>query len=85
MTRSKSPAFSIGHDAKGKLARSTALEAPGPGAYNTFDGIGPQQVSSKQSAVTVKFGTSKRDAFKPSEAPGPGAYTAPGEIHCCFA
>lgn len=74
VTKRRSPSFSIGKDAKGKLSRSTALESPGPGAYGAQDGIGPQTVSSKQSSATFKFGTSQRGRDGVNESPGPGAY-----------
>ena len=82
--RPNAPAFSMGHDAKGKLRGSTALDAPGPGAYTAPQGIGEQAVSTRPSSARVKFGTSTRDAMKPSDTPGPASYGADGMcIYLC--
>ena len=69
--RKNAPAFSIGRDERGKLRGSTAYEVPGPGAYGTADAIGVQQVSSRRSAASTKFGTSQRNYAMPNSNPGP--------------
>lgn len=54
----------------------TALSSPGPMTANPASSMGRQLLSTKASAGSIGFGSSRRLAEHANDSPGPGAYYA---------